>query len=48
MFQNWYLDPTFSPLHSPTEQCRGEEESVSQGDDHLHAGIKEVGYKFVG
>ena len=32
----------------PAKWCSGEEESVSQGDDHMYVGIKEVGFKFVG
>ena len=42
MFPKWYSDPTFSPLHSPVKQCSGEEELVSQGDDHPYVGIKEL------
>ena len=42
MFPNWYLDPLLCPLHSPAEQCSGEEESISQGDEHLYVGIKEA------
>ena len=36
------------PIHFLAERCSGKEESVSQGDDHLYVGIKEVGCKFVG
>ena len=48
MFPKWYSGPTFNYLQSPAERCSGKEESVSQGDDHLYVGIKEVGCKFVG
>ena len=39
MFPKWYLDPAFNSLHYLVERCSREEESVSQGDDHLYAGI---------
>ena len=48
MLPKWYSGPSFNSLHSPAERRTSEkEESVSQGDDDLYVGIKEVGCKFV-
>ena len=43
MLPKWYSGPAFNSLHSSEEWCSGKEELVSQGDEHLYVGIKEVG-----